>query len=106
MTSEARAVLVRTTEEQSTDGVLTDGVLTDDVLTDDVLNDDVLTDDVLGEGVLRVGALDGYELPPGSMTYPPCQCPQHRAAQVREDIDGVLSARGREVGERGTGERP
>ncbi|MFE6159048.1 hypothetical protein ACFQ7F_09055 [Streptomyces sp. NPDC056486] len=91
MTSEARAVLVRTTEEQSTDGVLTD---------------DLLTDDVLAGGVLRVGALDGYELPPGSMNYPPCQCPQHRAAQVREDIDGVLSAGGREVGERGTGERP
>lgn len=76
MRSEARAELARMTKEQGT------------------------------SGVMKVDALDGYELPPGSMKYPPCQCPQHRAAQAQEDASDVLGAKVHEANERSTGEQP
>lgn len=57
-------------------------------------------------GVLKVDAPKGYELPPGSMRYPPCQCPQCRAAQARETTGDVLGAKVREANERSAGEQP
>lgn len=75
MRSEARASLARMTEEQGTDGVL------------------------------KVDVVDGCELPPGSMKYPPCQCPQHRAAQTQKGPNGALGNQVRAANERSRGER-
>lgn len=41
-----------------------------------------LTEEHGKDGVLRLDTTEGADLPPGSMDYPPCQCPQHRAAEV------------------------
>ncbi|MGW0534736.1 hypothetical protein [Streptomyces sp. NPDC003032] len=75
MRSEARAELARMTEEQGTDGVL------------------------------KVDSLDAYELPPGSMKYPPCQCPQHRAAQAQEAADDGHGVSAGEADDRSSGEQ-
>lgn len=43
-------------------------------------------------GVLLVpkdSGADGADLPPGSMAYPPCQCPRHRD---KPTVDPMLSA--------------
>ncbi|GGR81200.1 hypothetical protein GCM10010252_19650 [Streptomyces aureoverticillatus] len=55
--------------------------------------------------VLKVDAVDGCELPAGSMKYPPCQCPQHRAAQTQEGRNGALHSKVRAANERSRGER-
>lgn len=41
-----------------------------------------LTEERGAGGVLRIDTTEGLDLPPGSMAYPPCQCPQHRAANA------------------------
>lgn len=76
MRSEARAVLAQMTEKQGTDGVL------------------------------KLDTGDGRELPPGSMKYPPCQCPQHRAGQAQEPPSDVLGAKVREANARSAGGQP
>ncbi|MFG2498257.1 hypothetical protein ACGFSB_08590 [Streptomyces sp. NPDC048441] len=76
MRSEARAELARLTEEQGT------------------------------EGVLKLDNLDAYELPPGSMKYPPCQCPQHRTAQAQEGASDVHGTNAGEADDRSSGEQP
>ena len=60
MRSEARAVLAQLTEEHGKDGVL------------------------------KLDSKEGPDLPPGSMEYPPCKCPQHRTDGPPAD-DAVAS---------------
>ncbi|QEU93260.1 hypothetical protein CP970_22110 [Streptomyces kanamyceticus] len=57
-----------------------------------------MTEEQGTDGVLKVDSLDAYELPPGSMKYPPCQCPQHRAAPAQE---AASDAHGGNAGEAG-----
>lgn len=74
MRSEARACLARMTEERGVDGAL------------------------------RIDTYEGADLPPGSIRYSLCRCPQHRSA-TPEDGAARLSAAVREVNERSRGER-
>ncbi|MEU0649504.1 hypothetical protein [Streptomyces umbrinus] len=56
------------------------------------------------DGVLRIDTYEGADLPPGSIRFSPCRCPQHRSA-TPEGGAARLSAAVREVNERSRGER-
>ncbi|MEU5001616.1 hypothetical protein [Streptomyces sp. NPDC021622] len=65
-----------------------------------------MTEEQGTDGVLKVDNLDAYELSPGSMKYPPCQCPQHRAAQAEEGASDGHGANAGEADDRSSAEQP
>lgn len=64
-----------------------------------------LTEEHGKDGVLRLDTTEGADLPPGSMDYPPCQCPQHRATEAPAG-DTALSAKVRALNARSGDELP
>lgn len=64
MRSQARALLAELTKERGTDGTL------------------------------RLNTAEGPDLPPGSMAYPPCQCPQHRPSGLTDKVRAVNARSG------------
>ncbi|TGZ10910.1 hypothetical protein E5Z02_07395 [Streptomyces rhizosphaericola] len=63
-----------------------------------------LTEERGTDGVLRIDTYGVADPPPGSIPFPPCECPQHSRTEP-QDAEAGLSIAVREANERSRGER-